>query len=315
MIFMDFRTAILCCVYCLWACNMSVDAQEITIDLSISSGATGSQLNTDFFQSPARFTGTPNADGITTSNVLTEPITVDVLEAGSTGLELTLVNATATTGVDNVDGENRTNIRMSGLGIALRGTNRRVDPDIPAFTFEAASVRQAILRLDLNHEEFLTFSFNLDVTVSAVVLNGLDPEERFQFGSATDITDLSNMTLADLTPGTFEEIPDTNLQQFTFETPMEFAAGEEIVVGQTGFNSALGSVVGVGFERIILTLGGGASPLLGDVNMDGMIDFLDIPEFIARVTGGEFQAEADINGDGDVDFLDIPEFIDLLTGA
>ena len=49
--------------------------------------------------------------------------------------------------------------------------------------------------------------------------------------------------------------------------------------------------------------------------MDGMIDFLDIPEFIARVTGEVFQAEADINGDGDVDFLDIPEFIDLLTGA
>ena len=62
-------------------------------------------------------------------------------------------------------------------------------------------------------------------------------------------------------------------------------------------------------------MGGGDSPLIGDVNLDGMVDFLDIPEFIARVTGGEFQAEADINGDGDVDFLDIPEFIDLLTGA
>ena len=312
MSFMNFRTAILCCAYCLCACCMSVNAQKITIDLSTATGATGAQFATPFFQSPERFTGTQN--GVTTSNVLTAPITVAVLEAGSTGLELTLVNATATTGVDDVDGENRTNISMSGLGIALRGTNRRVDPAVPAFTFEDASVRQGILRLDLNHEEFLTFAFSLDVTVSAVVLNGLDPEERFQFGSATDITDLSNMTLADLTPGAIEELPP-NLQVFTFETPMEIAAGEEIVVGQTGFNPALGGGnVGVGFEQIILTVDEGTA-LLGDVNLDGVVDFLDISLFITVLATGGFQEEADIDGNGAVDFLDISGFILILSGT
>ena len=54
---------------------------------------------------------------------------------------------------------------------------------------------------------------------------------------------------------------------------------------------------------------------LGDVNQDGMVDFLDITPFIAVVTGGGFQFEADTNGDGEVDFLDIVPFINLLTGA
>ena len=49
--------------------------------------------------------------------------------------------------------------------------------------------------------------------------------------------------------------------------------------------------------------------------MDGEIDFLDIPPFIARVISGVFLAEADANGDGDIDFLDIPGFIDLITGV
>ena len=315
MSFMNFRTAILCCAYCLCACSMSATAQEITVDLSTVDGATGTQFATTFNQSPERFTGTPNDDGITTSNVLTVPISVDVFEAGSTGLELTLVNATATTGVDDPGGENRTNISMSGLGIALRGTNRRADPAVPAFETESASVRQGILRLDLNHEEFLTFAFNQGVTVSAIVLNGLDPEERFQFGSATDITDLGNMTLADLTPGTFEEIPGTNLQQFTFETPMEFAAGEEIVVGQTGFNPALDGSPGVGFEQIILTVDEGASPLLGDVNLDNTVNFFDIAPFIAVLAYQGNQAEADANQDGVVDFFDIASFIDILAAA
>ena len=57
-----------------------------------------------------------------------------------------------------------------------------------------------------------------------------------------------------------------------------------------------------------------ASVLLGDVTGDGMVTFLDIPAFIAVLTGGGFQAEADIDGSGDIDFLDIPLFIDILAG-
>ena len=54
--------------------------------------------------------------------------------------------------------------------------------------------------------------------------------------------------------------------------------------------------------------------LKGDVNLDGMVTFLDINSFISVLSNGGFQAEADADCDGDVDFLDIQPFIDILAG-
>ena len=54
--------------------------------------------------------------------------------------------------------------------------------------------------------------------------------------------------------------------------------------------------------------------LLGDVNMDGVVDFFDISPFIAILSSSGFQAEADIDGSGVVDFFDISPFIGLLSG-
>ena len=51
----------------------------------------------------------------------------------------------------------------------------------------------------------------------------------------------------------------------------------------------------------------------GDVNQDGLVDFLDIGPFIGVLTDGVFQAEADCDGSGVVDFLDIGPFIAALT--
>ena len=54
--------------------------------------------------------------------------------------------------------------------------------------------------------------------------------------------------------------------------------------------------------------------VLGDLNLDGVVNFLDISPFIqVLTTSGGFQAEGDINESGTVDFLDISEFISLLT--
>ena len=55
--------------------------------------------------------------------------------------------------------------------------------------------------------------------------------------------------------------------------------------------------------------------LLGDVNLDGTVNFLDIAPFINLLATGEFQAEADANQDGEVTFLDISAFIDLLSSS
>lgn len=59
----------------------------------------------------------------------------------------------------------------------------------------------------------------------------------------------------------------------------------------------------------------GAAVLLGDVNMDETVDFLDISPFISLLSSDVFQAEADVDGSGAVDFLDISPFIAILSGG
>ena len=97
--FINFRTAILCCACCL--CSLPVNAQDILVDLQspLTEGTTGFLLE-DFDDRAELFAITLNEDGISNSNVLIEPIVVDVPEAGDAGLELTL-SATATTGNDS----------------------------------------------------------------------------------------------------------------------------------------------------------------------------------------------------------------------
>lgn len=68
-------------------------------------------------------------------------------------------------------------------------------------------------------------------------------------------------------------------------------------------------------ENLVVTSLSTSTVLLGDVNLDGMVTFLDISPFIAilSATGG-FLAEADIDGNGVVNFLDIAPFIEILAG-
>ena len=58
-----------------------------------------------------------------------------------------------------------------------------------------------------------------------------------------------------------------------------------------------------------------AETLIGDVDLSGGVDFLDISPFIAILSSGAFQAEADCDGSGAVDFLDISPFIAILSGS
>jgi len=53
--------------------------------------------------------------------------------------------------------------------------------------------------------------------------------------------------------------------------------------------------------------------LLGDVNRDGAVNFLDISPFITVLSVGGFQEEADIDQNTTVDFLDIGPFVSLLS--
>ena len=53
--------------------------------------------------------------------------------------------------------------------------------------------------------------------------------------------------------------------------------------------------------------------LLGDVDLNGEVDFGDIAPFVAILTNMGFQEEADVDESGAVDFGDIPVFITLLS--
>lgn len=75
------------------------------------------------------------------------------------------------------------------------------------------------------------------------------------------------------------------------------------------FNNGLDEEV---FETDALAAFGLVEEILGDVNGDGMVDFDDIPAFIALLQSGGFEESADINGDGIIGFDDIPGFIDIL---
>lgn len=66
------------------------------------------------------------------------------------------------------------------------------------------------------------------------------------------------------------------------------------------------------FNRVSISVSGGV--LLGDVSLDGRVDFGDISHFINRLASDEYQAEADCNEDGLVNFFDIPFFISALAG-
>ena len=62
-------------------------------------------------------------------------------------------------------------------------------------------------------------------------------------------------------------------------------------------------------------LANGTISTQGDVNLDGAVNFSDIPSFVSVLNSGDYQLEADANQDGIVDFLDIPAFIDILIGT
>ena len=54
--------------------------------------------------------------------------------------------------------------------------------------------------------------------------------------------------------------------------------------------------------------------LLGDVNLDGQVNLLDVAPFVNLITSGQFQAEADCNEDGIVNLLDVALFVDFVIG-
>lgn len=55
--------------------------------------------------------------------------------------------------------------------------------------------------------------------------------------------------------------------------------------------------------------------LAGDANQDGVVNLLDVAEFVAMVQSGEYNPLADINRDCAVDLLDVDCFTEMISGC
>ena len=138
-------------------------------------------------------------------------------------------------------------------------------------------------------------------------------------GSQHDQIRFNDISLA----GTLNVIPVNGFQP----TP-----GQQFTIMEIDGNR-LGTINGLGQGSVAATIGntnleidyfGGdgndvvlnavsAGILLGDVNLDGNVDLLDVSPFVQLISNGGFQAEADINGDGTVDLLDVQPFVQILS--
>ena len=163
-----------------------------------------------------------------------------------------------------------------------------------------------------------------------------------------------DVTISTVTPGTPGTITDNTFDQLAnslaisgnlvVSDPLNLAGGNqtfdlsELELGPTDFNSInvsqAGNVItissaatimesvdfGAGTMNLVVDVtyvASGIVPeteLLGDVNLDGTVNFLDISPFIAILSTGEFQTEADIDQNEEVNFLDISPFIAVLSG-
>ena len=63
-------------------------------------------------------------------------------------------------------------------------------------------------------------------------------------------------------------------------------------------------------DQLVVQYGG---VLLGDINLDGSVNLLDVAPFVALISNGTFAPEADMNCDGQVNLLDVDPFIQALA--
>ena len=82
-------------------------------------------------------------------------------------------------------------------------------------------------------------------------------------------------------------------------------------------NQSEGPDLALAIDSISITQTSGVSVpvLLGDCNLDGAVNFLDIPAMIDILISGVFLEQADCNQDNVVDFLDINSFIAILVAS
>lgn len=135
--------------------------------------------------------------------------------------------------------------------------------------------------------------------------NGVSGARLAQDGFAFDSTTTASGTVAAGGLIATLTLDTTGLNSGSFNISTDSGAA---IQGPTLFAGANGLVTPTQANGVINIV----NVLKGDVNMDGDVDFADIPPFIAVLQTGVFQAEADCDCNTVITFADIPAFIAIL---
>ena len=156
---------------------------------------------------------------------------------------------------------------------------------------------------DFNPGETLTFTFDQAVQFTSIELESVIAEDSF------DVL-VDGVAVLETTGD------DSFIDDLGGLTGLTIAAGSEITFAVDGILAPdLTDLPSTSIRIETFTVEIVGSTLLGDVNLDGTVNFLDISPFIAVLSGGIDQAEADCNEDGEVNFLDISPFISILSDS
>ena len=156
---------------------------------------------------------------------------------------------------------------------------------------------------DLNPGETVTFTFDQDVVFTSIELESVVADDTFDVlvdGVAVLQTTGEGGILGDLGGLSGLMIP----------------AGSEITFAVDGILNPTGSDLpstSVRIETFTVEIMGDV--LKGDVDLNGFVEFADIPAFIQVLIDQGNQREADADCNGEVEFADIPAFITLLIEA
>ena len=142
-----------------------------------------------------------------------------------------------------------------------------------------------------------------DAEGGGVFFNDLDIQSQSNFL----VFDLGNAFDSDALPvdaaSNFVGSPES---LFSLVEPFgRFSVLADVEVGPNSAPFAFSITAGPEIEPVVL----------GDLDGNRIVNFLDISGFIMRLTTGTFQAEADIDQNGEVNFLDISPFIRILIGG
>ena len=193
---------------------------------------------------------------------------------------------------DFFSAESGSEVNIDGGSVGLFNADSDVNINGGTFSDFAANVGSVVdITGGVFAERFLAFSgSDIEIRGSDFVLDGEPLDDNLTFGIPFTITN-RDVTLS----GVFADG-----SAFSFDlNSVTFAPDEDLFEPSATLAVTLISE----FPQI----------MLGDCDLDGDVDFLDIPPFIAVLASNGFLAEADCNEDGVVTFLDIPPFIAILS--